>query len=229
MLFAMIARRLRPTLSRALFALVAAGLSATACDKVPLTAPSESTITLFATATSVSPTGSTDIVATVIEEAGTAVQNGTVVSFTTTLGRIEPSEARTQNGKVTVKLTADGRSGLAQVTAFSGGATSEKLELPIGSAAAETVTVRAEPARLPPGGGSTPIVALVRDLAGNPLSGATVAFSASAGTMSSGVAADRRQWRGTVHADDVARSRPSPPPSGANRARSRSRWTARSA
>ena len=122
MLFAMIARRLRPTLSRALFALAAIALLPTACDKVPLTAPSESTITLFATATSVSATGSTDIVATVIEEAGTAVQNGTVVSFTTTLGRIEPLEARTQNGKVTVKLTGDGRSGLAQITAFSGGA-----------------------------------------------------------------------------------------------------------
>ena len=187
MLFAMIARRLRPTSGCATLALVAAVLNATACDKVPLTAPTESTITLFATATSVSPTGSTDIVATVIEQGGTPVQNGTVVSFTTTLGRIEPADARTQNGKVTVKLTADGRSGVAQVTAFSGGAASEKLELPIGSAAAETVTVRAEPARLSPGGGSTQIVALVRDLAGNALPGAAVAFSASAGTMSSGV------------------------------------------
>lgn len=187
MLFAMIARGLRPARLRAAFALLATTLAATACDKVPLTAPTESTITLFATATSVSPNGSTDIVATVIEQAGTAVQNGTVVSFTTTLGRIEPAEARTQNGKVTVKLTADGRSGVAQVTAFSGGAASEKLELPIGSAAAETVTVRAEPARLSPGGGSAQIVALVRDLAGNALTGASVAFSASAGTMSNGV------------------------------------------
>jgi hypothetical protein len=187
MLFAMIARGLQPARLRAAFALLAITLAPTACDKMPLTAPTESTITLFATATSVSSTGSTDIVATVIEQAGTAVQNGTVVSFTTTLGRIEPAEARTQNGKVTVKLTADGRSGVAQVTAFSGGAASEKLELPIGSAAAETVTVRAEPAGLSPGGGSTQIVALVRDLAGNALSGASVAFSASAGTMSSGV------------------------------------------
>lgn len=184
----MIARRLRPILLRAALTLVAAGaLLASACDKVPLTAPTESTIQLFATATSVSPTGSTDIVATVIEQAGTAVQNGTVVSFTTTLGRIEPAEARTQNGKVTVKLTGDGRSGIAQVTAFSGGAVSEKLELPIGSAAAETVTVRAEPARLPPGGGSAQIVALARDLAGNPLAGASVAFTTTAGTLSGGV------------------------------------------
>ena len=187
MLFAMIARGPRPTFLRTACALVALALTTTACDKVPLTAPTESTITLFATATSVSPTGSTDIVATVIEEAGTVVQNGTVVSFTTTLGRIEPAEARTQNGKVTVKLTADGRSGTAQVTAFSGGTVSEKLELPIGSAAAETVTVRAEPARLPPGGGSAQIVALVRDLSGNALSGTSVAFATDAGTLSSSV------------------------------------------
>jgi adhesin/invasin len=163
-------------------------VAAAACDKVPLTAPTESTITLFATSTSVSSTGSTDIVATVIEEAGTPVQNGTVVSFTTTLGRIEPSEARTQNGKVTVRFSGDGRSGTATITAFSGAASNATLELPIGSAAAETVTVRAEPGRLPPGGGSTQIVALVRDAAGNPLPGATVAFSTTAGTLSNGSA-----------------------------------------
>ncbi len=183
----MIARRLRPTLSRAALVPLVLVALASACDKVPLTAPTESTITLFATATSVSPSGSTDIIATVIESSGTAVQNGTVVSFTTTLGRIEPAEARTQNGKVTVKFTADGRSGTADVTAFSGGAVSEKLPLPIGSAAAETVTVRAEPARLAPGGGSAQIVALVRDVSGNALAGTSVAFTTTAGTLSSGV------------------------------------------
>lgn len=187
MLFLMIARSIRPTLLRAARVPLVLVALASACDKVPLTAPTESTITLFATATSVSPSGSTDIVATVIESSGTAVQNGTVVSFTTTLGRIEPAEARTQNGKVTVKLTADGRSGLALVTAFSGGAVSEKLELPIGSAAAETVTVRAEPARLPPGGGSAQIVALVRDVSGNALAGTSVAFTTQAGTLTNSV------------------------------------------
>ena len=189
MLFAMIARWLHPTPTPwALLPVVVAVLLA-ACDKVPLTAPTESTIQLFATATSVSPSGSTDIVATVTEQGGTAVQNGTLVSFTTTLGRIEPSEARTSNGKVTVKFTADGRSGLARITAFSGGAaTEEPLELAIGSAAAETVTLRAEPARLPANGGSTQVIALVRDLAGNTMPGVAVAFSATAGTLSPGVA-----------------------------------------
>ena len=46
-----------------------------------------------------------------------------------------------------MKFTGDGESGLAEVTAFSGSA-ADKLQLPVESAATETVTVRAEPARL---------------------------------------------------------------------------------
>ncbi len=189
MLFAMIARWLHPTPTPWALLSVAVAVLLAACDKVPLTAPTESTIQLFAAAAAVSSSGSTDIVATVTEQGGTPVQNGTVVSFTTTLGRIEPSEARTSNGKVTVKFTADGRSGTARITAFSGGAaTEEPLELPIGSAAAETITLRADPARLPANGGSTQLFAFVRDLAGNALAGVTVGFSADAGTLSPGVA-----------------------------------------
>jgi hypothetical protein len=60
------------------------------CDKVPLTAPTESTIQLFANGSSVPLTGGVDLIATVTEGPGTPVQNGTVVTFTTTLGRIEP-------------------------------------------------------------------------------------------------------------------------------------------
>src|SRR5262245_47156670 len=91
-----------------------------ACDKVPLLAPTGTVITLFPAATTVPIDGQVEIVATVIENgttatppsgggtggggasggsgftsssntgAGTPVQNGTVVTFTTTLGRIEP-------------------------------------------------------------------------------------------------------------------------------------------
>ncbi len=103
--------------------LLAAGL-AISCDRVPLTAPTESTIQLFSTAPSVPLNGSIDLVATITEQAGTPVPDGTLVSFTTTLGRIEPSETRTDNGKATVKLIAGTQSGTATVTAFSGAATS---------------------------------------------------------------------------------------------------------
>ena len=75
----------------ALLALVAA-----ACDTVPLTAPSGSSVTI-ATANSVVPIGGTaEVTAFVSEQGGTAVQNGTTVRFTTNLGRMEPIEVQTQ-------------------------------------------------------------------------------------------------------------------------------------
>ena len=122
-------------------------IPATGCDKVPLTAPTGSVITLFATNSTVPLNGEVEIVATVIEngtassggtgtgtgsgtgttsstsaDAGTPVQNGTQISFTTTLGSIEPAEARTNNGQVRVKFRSNGQSGTATITAFSGGA-----------------------------------------------------------------------------------------------------------
>ena len=102
------------------FAALALLVVATACDKVPLLAPTGSVISLFPAASSVPLNGTVEIVATVIENgvastpttststgtgttgtgtttpttpttstragAGTPVQNGTLVSFTTTLG-----------------------------------------------------------------------------------------------------------------------------------------------
>ena len=81
---------------RPLFALasIAFAMLAAACDKVPLTAPTGSTVTLTANATFVPISGTALLTATVTEAAGTAVQNGTVVTFSTTIGTIEPAEAR---------------------------------------------------------------------------------------------------------------------------------------
>ena len=189
MLSAMIARWLRAPVARGLLvaAAVAAGAS-TACDKVPLTAPTQSFIQLFATGSAVPPGGSLEIVATVTEAAGTPVQNGTVVSFITSLGRMDPAEARTHNGKASARLIADGRSGVATITAFSGAAESATLEVPVGAAAIGTLLVSADPARLPAGGGTSQITARARDLAGNPLSGVAVTFSTTAGSVTPTVA-----------------------------------------
>ena len=56
--------------------LVAAALGAAACDKVPLTAPTGSTVTLFSNTTIVPVNGTAEITATVIEAAGTVAQTG---------------------------------------------------------------------------------------------------------------------------------------------------------
>src|SRR4029079_13474592 len=77
--------------------------------------------------------------------AGTPVQNGTLVSFTTTIGRIEPSEARTSNGQVRVRFFSGGQSGTATITAFAGGASGKLENLKVGAAAVERVVLSASP------------------------------------------------------------------------------------
>jgi len=165
------------------------------CTRMPLTAPTKSTIQVFSSAPTVPLNGSVDVVASVTEQSGTPVQNGTLVTFTSTLGSIDPAEARTQNGKVTVKFTAGNQSGTATVTALSGaavgGGTAEhptlgaQVEITVGGAAADSIAVRAEPATVPRTGGTVLITAQVRDAAGNALPAVPVSFSTTAGQLQS--------------------------------------------
>lgn len=165
-----------------------AALTASACDKVPLMAPTNSTIRLVSSVGVLPLSGSADITAVVIESAGTPVQNGTVVTFTASLGTFEPREARTQNGQVTVKYTAGSTSGKAAISAFSGGTKSENLEILVGAAGAGAVTLRASTTIVPTYGGTTTLIATVVDTGGNPLKNTPVAFSTTAGSLSQSTA-----------------------------------------
>ena len=162
-----------------------AAVLAVACDKVPLLAPQESTITLSSASTVVQANGTTQIHAIVIEPSGTPVHDGTTVLFTTNLGTLLPVEARTQNGVATVQFLGNGQSGKATIKALSGGSASEALELSVGAGASGRVSVTANPASVPAAGGTTTISAAVVDASGNPLSGVPVSFSTTAGTFSS--------------------------------------------
>ena len=117
--------------------------------------------------------------------AGTPVQNGTLVSFTTTIGRIEPSEARTNNGQVRVRFISSGQSGTATITAFSGGASGKLENLKVGSAGVERVLISASPQTLGPSGGASTISARVEDVSGTGMAGIAVTFSTDAGSLSS--------------------------------------------
>ena len=73
-----------------------------ACEKVPLLAPTGSTITLTTTATALSANGTAPVVAQVLEASGFPPHSGTHVTFVTTLGQLQPSEGETDvNGQVT--------------------------------------------------------------------------------------------------------------------------------
>lgn len=162
-------------------------LLAAACQRVPLLAPSGSTITLIAGATALPPNGSTDIIAQVIEASGTPPQRGTTVSFVTTMGTIQPTEAETDiSGRVTVKFNAGAGSGTANISAISGGVavtSTAAVKILIGTAAVGSVRMSASPTLLPATGGSSIITAQALDINGNALNAVTVAFSTTAGSL----------------------------------------------
>lgn len=159
-----------------------------ACDKVPLLAPTSSTINLTVNTTVVPVNGTAEVTASVTESAGTPVHNGTVVTFTSSFGTIEPAEARTNGGKATVRFIASTQSGTAQIGAFSGATRSETVEILVGGAAAERLVLRANPQTISATDGRSEIIATVLDAAGNPLRGVPVTFSAGTGQVSPGQA-----------------------------------------
>ena len=156
-----------------------------ACDKVALVAPTGTTITLYTNAQFLPVNGSADVTASVIEANGYPVQNGTTVTFSTSLGTVQPSEAKTQDGKATVKLLAGTVSGTAEVNAFSGSSAAKAtVKMMIGAAAVGQVLVSASPPTVPATGGTVQIVATIQDAGGNGLSGVPVNFTTDFGTLS---------------------------------------------
>jgi hypothetical protein len=194
-------------------------LACISCDKVPLLAPTNSTVTVDAGSRVVPTGGTTEVTATVIESGGTPVQNGTLVRFTTTLGRLDPVEAQTRNGIAVTTFMAGNDSGIAEVKATSGGAGSTTTTTPgtgttpgpsspsnsnivliaVGSGAVDTVTVRANPSTVSTGaGGTVTVIATVVGTGGRLLSGIPVSFSATRGTLSSSSAVTDAQGEARV-------------------------------
>jgi hypothetical protein len=176
-----------------------------ACDKVPLTAPSGTTIRLYTNTQVLPVNGTAQITASVLETGGWPVQNGTVVTFTASLGSVSPAEATTTDGKVTVVFNAGPTSGTAVINAFSGSAstggtsagtggtggtggttaaTGSGVSILIGAAAATTVIATASPSSVSQLGGSSLISASVLDANNNGLPGVPVSFSTDQGTLS---------------------------------------------
>jgi hypothetical protein len=180
-----------------------AALVTVGCDKVQLTAPASSTITLSAPTRTLPTGGSAELQAMVLEQGGTPVQNGTTVRFMTNLGRVEPVETQTRNGIATTTFFAGDVSGAAEVKALSGGsggtttgtttAATNAVTILVGSAAVDAVTLRTSAGSVPATGGTVTITAQVTSVggangstavSGGPMSGVPVSFSTTAGTLS---------------------------------------------
>src|SRR5436190_3709639 len=171
----------RPFLFFSAFGLV---IATAACETVPLLAPSGSTISLTASNTAIPSNGTVQLIAQVLEPAGTPPHSGTHVIFTTTLGTIEPSEVETNvNGRAEATFKAGGANGNATITASSGGATASgnnAIRILVGTAGVGRVVVSANPTVVSVQSGTSTISAAVQDINGNPLPSAAVAFSTTA-------------------------------------------------
>jgi hypothetical protein len=182
------------------FLVAALALAAAGCDKMPLLAPTNSSVTVTASALVLPLGGSAEVSAFVAESGGTPVQNGTVVRFTATLGRVDPVEVQTRNGRASTTFYAGDVSGIADVRATSGsagaastggttGATASNLvQIAVGAAAVDSITIRSNPSTVSTSGGTVDLVATVMAVGGRALGGITVVFSATAGSLTAGTA-----------------------------------------
>src|SRR5262245_21687533 len=78
--------------------LVWAAFLGLSCEKVALLAPAGSTIRLTTATSALGFNGTADIVAQVLEAAGTPPHSGTHILFSTNLGSFEPAEVQTDSG-----------------------------------------------------------------------------------------------------------------------------------
>jgi hypothetical protein len=194
---------MRRTTSRLGLALLA--LIHVTCESVPMLAPPGSTISLLGNPCFIpSHGGVSRIIAIVTEEVGTPVADGTLVMFFTDLGRID-ERGYTNDGVAQVNLIADSRSGVATVTAVSGGGavapvaspspsasrgvsaakvaaecnssaeSSTSIDIAVGNVNVEAIHLRAEPGRIG-SSRSTVVIATVLDASGNPVANVPVYF-----------------------------------------------------
>lgn len=190
--------------------LVLLALGQLTCNQAIMTAPAGSSLTVDANPGLIPANGGVSIItALVIEPAGTVVADGTVVQFFTNLGDIE-EQGKTNDGVARVNFRATGRSGVATITAISGGeaapapspsasatpatggvpviaaastlagASNASTNVTIGTAGAASVIASADPPQITNARGSSLIRATVFDASGNPLPGVPVYFGVTA-------------------------------------------------
>ncbi len=159
-------------------AILFAALSVTGCERALQVAPSSSVLVLTAPASTVALNGSITVTATLTTDGGTAVADGTLVYFTSTLGTISPVETRISNGRATATLAAGSTAGLATISASSGGISSNSLSVRVGTVPNRIVMSASTV------GTATTVVASVFDVTGLAMPSTQVTFSTTAGTLS---------------------------------------------
>ena len=158
---------------------------AAACDKIALTAPSNSSITLFSSLTTINLGGSAQITATVIEGGGTPVHDGTEVTFTTTIGTVDPVTLQTDDGKAIGHAAARERSPAPRSCArFPAARSRGRSKSSLARRRSSRVMLTANPSTVSATrGGVVTLSAFVIDEGNNPVPNVPVNFTTTAGTL----------------------------------------------
>ncbi|MGH9285701.1 MAG: invasin domain 3-containing protein, partial [Acidimicrobiales bacterium] len=130
------------------------------------------------------PVGATSTITIIARNAdGSPVAAGQQVILTSTLGSLNPSRPTTRSdGTATSTLSAGNQAGTATITAILGASDPKTTDVTIRDAAT-AISVQANPATVPPGGGSTTLTAFVANAQGLPVQGAPVTFESQRGTL----------------------------------------------
>ena len=159
------------------------------CKKIPLYASGDSKI-LIMTNKNFLKTGGDRAVISVIgfDEDGTALHDHTLILFSTNTGILNPSQIELMGGRANVEFSSGNSSGVAEIKARSGNVNAEPdpLQIFIGSAALETLSITANPASFEFGGGRSLIRVFAFDKDGNLLPEIPVVISATSGNFDKG-------------------------------------------
>jgi len=158
--------------------------SVTGTTTVTFTASSAHTVTLEVEPTSLTVDASSSLTATVKDQYSNNVEDGTVVTFTTSLGSLSSDTPTTANGKATATLTSQ-EAGTATITATIG-MTSAVKTVVFSVGAPATVTLEADPEIIEVGGLTSTLTVTVTDQYGNNVADDTeVLFETSLGVVGS--------------------------------------------
>lgn len=167
--------------------------AALACDSAIPTAPAGTILTISASPSQITSTGSSTITVVGRQPNGSPLNEGTEIFFSTDLGSVNPAVSPVdEDGIARTTLRGDGRVGSASVQAMvstgsggEGGAGTATVEVLIGRVAGG-VSLQATPTSVPETGGTISLLALVRDDEGQPLASVSVNFETDVGTLQSG-------------------------------------------
>jgi uncharacterized repeat protein (TIGR01451 family) len=151
--------------------------------EVTFTAGAPANVTLVAVPSTLPVGNLSTLTATVTDQFGNLVADGTVVSFTTSFGALSSNSTTTVNGVATATLSST-VAGVAVVTAAVGSLSATRLVTFTAGPAAQLMLTATPAIIFANGISQSTVVATVRDAFGNPVFGALVNFLAGIGQFS---------------------------------------------